>query len=51
MIVNAAYWGLEMEDEISAQSSVDVVGEYKPLASGFNYEKLGVVPRKVEAYR
>ena len=51
LIVNAAYWCMEVEDRITAESSVDYVGEYKPLASGFNYEKLKVIPRKPEAYR
>ena len=26
--------------------SVEIQGAYAPLASGFNYEKLGVVPKK-----
>jgi len=51
MVINAAYWGLEMETEITPKSSVDYVGPYKPLASGFNYEKLGVRPKKPAAYR
>ena len=51
LIVNAAYWGLKMEGQISATSSVDIVGDYTPRISGFNYEKLGVVPQKVEAYK
>lgn len=51
LIVNAAYWALQMEDQIRADRSVDYVGEYQPLDSGFNYEKLGVVPRPVSDYR
>ena len=31
--------------------SVDYVGTYEPLASGFNYEKLGVVPKLPAAYK
>jgi len=27
------------------------VGSYKPLESGFNYERLGVRPRKPSDYR
>jgi hypothetical protein len=50
LIVNASYWCLGLEDEISATSSVDYVGQYKPLASGFDYEKLGVIPKMPEAY-
>ena len=48
--MNASYWCVGLEDEISATSSVDYVGEYKPLASGFDYEKLGVLPKMPEAY-
>lgn len=40
-----------MEDKIKAESSVEYVGEYKPLSHGFNHEKLGVVPRPVSYYR
>jgi hypothetical protein len=40
-----------MEKDISSDRSVDIVGKYEPLESGFNYEKLGVVPKKAEAYR
>lgn len=50
LVVNAAYWGLGLEDQITANSSMDIVGEYNPLESGFNYEKLGVVPKPVAAY-
>jgi len=51
MTVNAVYWGLGMEASIRADSSVDMVGEYRPLPSGFNYEALGVRPHKPEFYR
>lgn len=51
LIVNAAYWGLEMEDQISAESSVEYTSAYKPLSGGFNYEGLGVVPQVPAAYR
>ena len=50
LTVNAAYWCLGLEDRITETSSVDYVGPYEPLASGFNYEKLGVRPRPVSAY-
>ncbi len=46
LTVNAVYWGLGMEDAITADANVDHVGPYDPLEAGFNYEKLGVVPRK-----
>ncbi|MAG93149.1 MAG: hypothetical protein CMJ48_05305 [Planctomycetaceae bacterium] len=51
LTVNAAYWCLDMEKHIQATSSVEYVGDYQPLSSGFNYEKLKVVPKKPEAYR
>lgn len=51
LIVNGVYWGLEMEDSISSDRSVDYVGEYKPLSNGFSHAKLGVVPRPVSYYR
>jgi hypothetical protein len=51
LTLNAAYWCLGLEDQISASSSVDLVGPYKPLKSGFNYEKLGVIPKLPAAFR
>ncbi len=51
LIINAAYWGLGMDGTINSNSSVDIVGSYKPLESGFNYKKFGVVPRQPEEYR
>jgi len=51
LVVNAVYWGLEMEASISATRSVDVVGDYAPLRSGFDYAKIGVVPKPPSAYR
>jgi type 1 glutamine amidotransferase len=51
LVVNGVYWGLDMEDKISADSSVDYVGAYEPLSGGFNYEALGVVPKPPSAYR
>ena len=51
LTVNAAYWCLAMEEKIDPQSKVDIVGEYKPLSSGFDYAKLKVVPRKPSFYK
>ena len=51
MTVNAVYWGLGMEKAIKPDRSVAIVGDYNPLKPGFNYEKLGVKPRKVEYYK
>ena len=39
-----------MEEAIRADLNVDLVAAYRPLASGFAYEKLGVRPRKVQDF-
>lgn len=46
LTINAAYWCLHLEKEITADRSVEIIGKYEPLESGFNYKKLKVVPRK-----
>ncbi|PHS00311.1 MAG: hypothetical protein COA78_24115 [Blastopirellula sp.] len=51
LTVNAVYWGLGMEQAIKKNSSVKIIGEYKPLGPGFNYEKLGVQPHKASYYK
>ncbi len=51
LVINAAYWGLQMESEISPDRSVEIVGDYHPLESGFDYEALGVKPRPVTYYK
>lgn len=51
LIVNAAYWGMGMEASITPSRSVDIVGTYAPLESGFNYKELGVVPKPPSFYR
>lgn len=51
LTVNAAYWCLGLEQQITGQSSVDFVGPYAPLDSGFDYVNLGVVAKPVSAYR
>ncbi len=43
-MVNAVYWGLEMEDKIPEKANVEFVGEYKPTFFGFNKFKRGVMP-------
>lgn len=50
LTVNAIYWGLGLTDQIKPDSSVEPVGNYEPLKSGFNYENLGVKPRKPQSY-
>ncbi len=51
LTVNAAYWCMGMEEKIDPKSKVEPVGEYKPLASGFDYKKLNVVPQKPSFYK
>ncbi len=51
LIINATYWGMSMESTITAARSVEIVGSYKPLKSGFNYKEIGVVPKSVSAYK
>ena len=51
LVINASYWSMGMEDQITGSRSVDYVGPYKPLESGFNYEQLGVVPKMPAEYR
>jgi hypothetical protein len=51
MTVNAVYWGLGLESEIRADRSVAIIGDYKPLKAGFNYEELGLTPHPPAHYR
>lgn len=44
LLVNAAYWCTGLEAKISADSSVEIVGEYKPLPYSFNKFQKGVKP-------
>jgi len=50
LVINAVYWGLELEEAIRPDLNVDLVAPYRPLASGFAYEKLGVRPRPAQDY-
>jgi type 1 glutamine amidotransferase len=42
MLVNSVYWALKVEGRIEPRSSVDLVGEYKPLPFKFNGHERGV---------
>jgi type 1 glutamine amidotransferase len=44
LLVNACYWGMEMEDKIPAKSKVDIVGQYKPNKIGMGKHKTGLKP-------
>jgi type 1 glutamine amidotransferase len=39
MIINACYWSLRMEKQISAKSNVDFVSDYNPNPIGFGKQK------------
>ena len=44
MLVNAVYWCVNLEDKISPQAKVDVVGKYAPTPFGFGKFTKGVKP-------
>ena len=44
LLVNGAYWAVGLEDQISEKSTLEIVGEYKPSAFGFNGALKGVKP-------
>jgi hypothetical protein len=51
LTVNAVYWCLLMEKQTDPGSSVDFVGNYDPLRSGFDYARLKIVPRKPSFFK
>lgn len=51
LTVNAAYWCLGLEDQITGASCMDLVGPYAPRASGFDYGQLDVEPRSPAYFR
>lgn len=44
LIVNAAFWGLGMEDKIPERTKVDIVGKYQPTMFGFGSYTKGKKP-------
>jgi hypothetical protein len=44
LLVNAAYWAVGLEEQISPRSSVEVVGAYNPRPFGFGTYQKGVKP-------
>ncbi|MFC4872324.1 ThuA domain-containing protein [Negadavirga shengliensis] len=42
LIINAAYWCLEMENQIPEKAKADIVGDYKPTMFGFDNFRLGM---------
>ena len=51
LLINAAYWCMLLEQRIDRNSNVDIVDDYQPLESGFDYEALKVVPHKPSFYK
>ncbi len=51
LTVNAAYWCMHMENNIDASSNVDIVGQYNPPDSGFDYVRLKIGPRKPSFFK
>ena len=49
MFVNACYWGMGLESQISATSKVDLIGEYKGLPFKNNGFTPGVKPASIAA--
>ncbi len=48
LLVNAAYWGVGLEDQIPARSNVDIVGEYNPTPFGFGKHAKGLKPEDLK---
>ena len=44
LLINACYWGMNMEDRIPARSNADLVGQYNPAAIGFGKHTKGLKP-------
>ena len=51
LAINAAYWCLQIENQIDPNSSVEIVGTYMPLESGFDYKALRVEPQLPSFYK
>lgn len=51
LIVNASLWCMGLETSIMPDLNVKIVGDYQPRKSGFNYEKLGVIPQLPSHFR
>ncbi len=47
LLVNACYWTLGLEDQIPAESDVDIVGTYEPTPFGYGKHQEGVRPHEL----
>lgn len=43
-LVNSCYWGMGLEDQIPAESNVEIVGEFEPTFYGFGNFRKGTRP-------
>jgi hypothetical protein len=50
LLVNAVYWTVGLDDKISPESDVSLVGEYKPRPFGFDCAANGVKPEAHAAH-
>jgi len=48
LIINAAYWTMDMKDQISENMNVDIIGDYEPTAFGFDGFVKGKKPEDYE---
>lgn len=44
LLVNACYWGLQMEGEITEESKVSIPGDFNPTMFGFGDHQKGMTP-------
>ena len=47
MLVNATYWAIGLQDQITPAANVDIVGDYQPTRFSFNGFKKGVRPSQL----
>jgi type 1 glutamine amidotransferase len=48
LLVNACYWAIGIQEQISDKSKVDLVGKYDPVPIGFGKHRKGVRPEEHE---
>lgn len=48
LLVNACYWAMGMDQQIPAESNVEIIGEYNPTMFGFGGFKKGLAPSDYE---
>ena len=48
LLINATYWAVGLEDKITANRNVDLVGTYEPSPFKFSGHKRGVKPADLQ---